>query len=354
MGARKKRRMMAPGGSGAATAERSAKTGVSPSAVLRVFRERQKPLSDREVLSGLGAGKVHRQQVRDILDDLVEEGRLIRIDRAYGLTESMKLFVGRLEIQRSGVGYVIPDDKLRKDLFIAHKDLGDAWHGDRVAAAVPREREGKKHEGRVARILERGQTEFPCRVVKRMGEKLDYRLYSGTAGELLGPQRDAAVQEKLVKLNHEVPTVFPRRTLAEAEKLPEAPGETDLKGRTDLREVPFVTIDGATARDFDDAVHVEKLPRGFRLRVAIADVSHYVAEGSALDREALERGNSYYFPQSVEPMFPERLSNGLCCLNPHVPRLARVAGMTFSARESSGTPLLSGGSFERGPADYPR
>ncbi len=102
----------------------------------------------------------------------MEEGRLIRIDRAYGLTESMKLFVGRLEIQRSGVGYVIPDDKRRKDLFIAHKDLGDAWHGDRVAAAVTREREGKKHEGRVARILERGQTEFPCRVVKRMGQDL--------------------------------------------------------------------------------------------------------------------------------------------------------------------------------------
>ncbi len=374
MAARKKRRKVASEDSGVAAAERGAKAGVSPSAVLRLFRERQKPLSDREVLSGLGAGKVHRQQVRDILDDLVEEGRLIRIDRAYGLTESMKLFVGRLEIQRSGVGYVIPDDKRRKDLFIAHKDLGDAWHGDRVAAAVTREREGRKHEGRVARILERGQTEFPCRVVKRMGqdlflcrptdprqpmgfmadfrphpgearepsvedivtvtagEKLDYRLYSGTAVELLGPQRDAAVQEKLVKLNHEVPTVFPRRTVAEAEKLPEAPGETDFKGRTDLREVPFVTIDGAKARDFDDAVHVEKLPRGYRLRVAIADVSHYVAEGSALDREALERGNSYYFPQSVEPMFPERLSNGLCSLNPHVPRLAMVADMTFSAK----------------------
>ncbi len=375
MAARKKtQKDVAPPGDEAARPGRGERMGVNPSAVLRLFRERQKPLSDREVLSGLGAGKVHRQQLRDILDDLVEEGRLIRIDRAYGLTESMNLFVGRLEIQRSGVGYVVPDDKRRKDLFISHKDMGDAWHGDRVAAAVTRERAGKNHEGRVARILERGQTMFPCRVVKRMGqglflcrptdprqpmsfmadyrpeggkavepsvediitvaagEKLDYRLYSGSASELLGSQRDASVQERLVKLNHEVPMVFPGRTLAEAEKLPEAPGGADFEDRTDLREVPFVTIDGAKARDFDDAVHVEKLPRGYRLRVAIADVSHYVPEGSALDREALERGNSYYFPQSVEPMFPERLSNGLCSLNPHVPRLAMVADMTFSAK----------------------
>jgi ribonuclease R len=344
---------------------------VSPSAVIRLFRERKKPLSDRDVVDGLAAGRMRRQQVRDILDDLVEEGRLIRIDRAYGLTESMKLFVGRLEIARSGVGYVIPDDKRRKDLFISHKDMGDAWHGDRVAAAVTRERTGKNHEGRVARILERGQTAFPCRVVKRMGkdlflcrptdprqpmsfmadyrpqgggkepsmediitvtagEKLEYRLYSGSATALLGPQRDASVQEQLVKINHEVPTTFPKRTLAEAAELPEEPGEADFAGRADLRDVPFVTIDGAKARDFDDAVHVEKIPRGYRLRVAIADVSHYVPEGSALDKEALERGNSYYFPQSVEPMFPERLSNGLCSLNPHVPRLAMVADMKFS------------------------
>ncbi|QLA18870.1 ribonuclease R [Desulfolutivibrio sulfoxidireducens] len=375
MAAKKKtQKDVAPPGDETARPGRGERMGVNPSAVLRLFRERQKPLSDREVLSGLGAGNVHRQQLRDILDDLVEEGRLIRIDRAYGLTESMNLFVGRLEIQRSGVGYVVPDDKRRKDLFISHKDMGDAWHGDRVAAAVTRERTGKNHEGRVARILERGQTMFPCRVVKRMGqglflcrptdprqpmsfmadyrpeggkavepsvediitvaagEKLDYRLYSGSASELLGPQRDAGVQERLVKLNHEVPMVFPGRTLAEAEKLPEAPGGADFEDRTDLRDVPFVTIDGAKARDFDDAVHVEKLTRGYRLRVAIADVSHYVPEGSALDREALERGNSYYFPQSVEPMFPERLSNGLCSLNPHVPRLAMVADMTFSAK----------------------
>lgn len=344
---------------------------VSPAAVIKLFRERKKPLSDNEVVDGLKAGRVRRQQVRDILDDLVEEGRLIRIDRAYGLTESMKLLVGRLEITRSGVGYVVPDDKRRKDLFISHRDMGDAWHGDRVAAAVTRERAGKNHEGRVARILERGQTAFPCRVVKRMGadlflcrptdprqpmsfmadyrpeaggkepslediitvtagEKLEYRIYSGTATALLGPQRDAAVQERLVKINHEVPTAFPRRALAEAGALPEEPGEADFAGRQDLRQVPFVTIDGAKARDFDDAIHVEKIPRGYRLRVAIADVSHYVPEGSALDKEALERGNSYYFPQSVEPMFPERLSNGLCSLNPHVPRLAMVADMKFS------------------------
>ncbi|MFZ5425534.1 MAG: ribonuclease R [Thermodesulfobacteriota bacterium] len=342
--------------------------------VLRVFKERAKPLTVKDVLKALGAAKVHKAKVQHILESLSREGRIIRMQGAWGLAESMKLLTGRLEIQRSGVGFVICDDKRRKDIFINPRDFGDAWHGDRVAVAVTRQR-GANAEGRVARVLERGFPTLPCRVERRIrqgfflcrptdprhahalllelepgetppapgdvltitaGEKLDHQLYAAEAAEYLGNEDDAAVQERLVKINHAIPGPFSQRCLDQAATLPPEPGEEDFQGREDLRGVDFVTIDGAKARDFDDAIHVEEEGRGFRLRVAIADVSHYVPEGSPLDLEALERGNSYYFPQSVEPMFPEALSNGLCSLNPGVPRLAMVVDTRFSAQGMPG------------------
>jgi len=347
--------------------------GLDVTAVLRVFRDGGKPLAEKEVLQALGIPSAKKQELHNVFRALEDTGKLIRVQKGWGLVESMRLVSGTLEISRSGVGYVLPDDKRRKDIFIHPKDLGDAWHGDRVVAAVTRERKDKNHEGRIARIIERGIKTLPCRVVKRMatdlflcrptdtrhgmsfmvdylppakgdpeprvddivnvavGEKLEYKLYSGKGLELLGAQGEVSVQERLVKLNHGIPGPFPPKTLAEAEALPEAPDEADFAGRRDLRDMDFVTIDGARARDFDDAILVKKHGRGYTLWVAIADVSHYVPEGSALDKEALERGNSYYFPQSVEPMLPERLSNGLCSLNPDVPRLAMVAEIDFSA-----------------------
>jgi len=149
-------------------------------------------------------------------------------------------------------------------------------------------------------------------------------------------KKRAAVQEALVKANHGVPTGFPDEALREARRLPSAPLDADFRGREDLRALPFVTIDGATARDFDDAIYVEKNRKGYALWVAIADVAHYVPIGSGLDREAFDRGNSYYFPASVEPMFPQALSNGLCSLNPRVPRLAVAVRMDMSAQGTPG------------------
>lgn len=348
--------------------------GLDAATVLRIFRESGKPLSDKEVARSLKGMTFKFHDLRHLLETLREAGKLIRVQKGWGLVESMRLVTGVLEISRSGVGYVLPDDKRRKDIFIHPKDIGNAWHGDRVAAAVTRERKDKNHEGRVARVIERAVTQLPCRVIKRLapdlflcrptdsrhtmsfmvdylppnpgdpepvaddiinvgiGEEIEYRLYSGKGLELLGAQGDVAVQERLVKLNHNIPGPFPPKALAEAEALPEVPGEADFAGRKDLRALPFVTIDGAKARDFDDAIYVKKRGRAYTLWVAIADVSHYVPEGGALDAEALERGNSYYFPQSVEPMLPERISNGLCSLNPNVPRLAMVAEIDFTAK----------------------
>ena len=335
--------------------------------VLKLFKDRGKPLTAREVLKGLDAAKVHRGKVQDILEGLADAGRLIRLKGAFGLAESMNLVTGVLDLRRSGVGYLLCDDKRRKDIFINPRELGEAWHGDRVAVALTRQR-GATQEGRVARILERGSLVAPCRVERRLsdrlflcrpsdprhhhallvepesgqnlavgdvatvkaGDRLDQGLYSGDLLERLGDEGDADVQERLVKLNHDVPGPFPQAALDQAETLPRLPGEADFAGRIDLRALGFVTIDGETARDFDDAIHVEPKGQGYLLRVAIADVSHYVPEGSPLDREAQERGNSFYFPRSVEPMFPEALSNGLCSLNPRVPRLAMVAEMDMN------------------------
>jgi ribonuclease R len=352
--------------------------------LLTLFGAGRKPLTPAHILRALNLKRTHRGELIAVLDELVAKGRLVRVRSAYGAPEHRETVTGRLQVQRSGVGFVIPDtapqkqgrqggrkgDPLPKaDIFVAEKDLGDAWHGDRVAVAVVRQRRGKNREGRVVRVLERGRTALSVTVVRaegpgvslcrptepRMyfavrashdaeslqpgtlclvapGEKLDHNLWEGRVTAVLGAERDVAAQEAVTKTNHAIPVLFPEAALREAQALPETPAGEDTAARRDLRGLGLVTIDGADARDFDDAVHVERHGKGWVLTVAIADVSHYVAPGSALDREALERGNSYYFPRSVEPMFPERLSNGLCSLNPGVDRLAMAARIEFSAQ----------------------
>jgi len=340
---------------------------LSPAGLLRLFKEVRRPMSRAEVIRRLKLKKKDKAAVKEMLGELVEQGRLIRIRRGYGLAEAMHCITGRLEIQRGGFGFVVPEDSRRKDVFISQRDLGDAWHGDKVVAAIVRENKGERnHEGRVVRVLERGRKVLPVKVHKRMrggewlcrptdprlgfgiiagladpaievrpgdialcapGERIDPTMWEGEITAYLGPEASIPVQEALVKSNHNIRLRFPSGAQAQAEALPGEPSARDIKGRRDLTGLAFVTIDGATARDFDDAVLVERKGKGYVLWVAIADVAHYVAEGTPLDREALERGNSYYFPQSVEPMFPERLSNGLCSLNPGVPRLVMVARM---------------------------
>ncbi|MGE4557924.1 MAG: ribonuclease R [Desulfovibrionaceae bacterium] len=345
---------------------------ISSKRLLRVFSQNDKPLTITEILNALGLskGKKAKKPVKQALYELMDQGKLIKTGRAYGLTERMSLVKGVLEVHRSGIAFVIPEDKRRKDIFVRSNHQGDAWHGDKVMAAVTRERRGKNPEGRVVRILERGLAALPAVVQRKLGggmvlarpadpkldfnlmlkaekgqslpavgqialaapgERLEERLWEASLLDVLGQEEDVSVQERLVKLNHQIPTEFPAEALAQAENLPQEPTEQDFEGRADLRGVGFVTIDGAKARDFDDAVYVERTGDGYRLHVAIADVSHYVPEGSPLDVEAFTRANSYYFPQSVEPMFPPRLSNGLCSLNPQVNRLAVAASMDFSS-----------------------
>ncbi|MFW6236521.1 MAG: ribonuclease R [Desulfovibrionales bacterium] len=355
--------------------KRGQNTGYNAQSILKIFQEAGKPLHRKELFSILGVDKSKRKEVRSILKNLVDQGKLIRFGKSYGLVKKMPMVSGTLEIQRSGVGFVIPEDKRRKDIFISRRNLGEAWNGDRVLSAILPGQRGKNPEGRIVRVVERVQEVIAVKIVRKLREdmyfshptdaKLQFNVIVDAKGsseqpalddivlvkpteelersvwaceleEILGPEHDVSVQEALVKTNYAIPTEFPETVLRELETLPDTPEEEDFAGREDLRDLPLVTIDGATAKDFDDAVCVRREGDKFRLWVAIADVSHYVAHGTRLDREAQERGNSYYFPTSVEPMFPEKLSNGLCSLVPDQPRLAMVAEMLLSSR---GVPL---------------
>ena len=287
---------------------------------------------------------------------------------------------GRLSVQRSGVGFIRPDSGRGGDIFVHHSNFGPAWHGDHVEVTLL-PRRGRSREGVITAVLERGREtitaeilrpygrgKYLCRpldprmnfsllartqegalrplldlpspgdiVLLKPGEPLESGLWAAEILENFGPGDALAAQEGIVKASHGIPTFFPDDVLAEAEVLHEV-GDAELADldellasgeRKDLRHIPFVTIDGESARDFDDAVYVEERPGSFTLWVGIADVSHYVRPASALDGEALARGNSYYFPQSVEPMLPEALSNDLCSLRPNTPRLAMAARMPF-------------------------
>lgn len=358
--------------------------------LLTLLTAANKPLRLDAIMRVARVTRNEKAWVENLLQKLVHNGQLVRMHGGAWLPASMvRMVTGRYAVQRSGVGFVTPvkaegtsKARIAQDIFIHPAQAGEAWHGDLVQVAVtpPQGKNtGKSPEGRIVEVLERSSTEIVVRVLHSIGTKAtskmllckaaDPRLVvqfqvdpsdlptPPRAGELLGikPHKrlavdlwsaiavssfgcedDVTVQERLVKLNHKVPDLFPPKALDEAAAFAPDPTAADLEKREDLRHIPFVTIDGSTARDFDDAIHVEAQGTGWLLRVAIADVSHYVRPGSALDTEAQERANSWYFPTSVEPMLPEALSNGLCSLNPHVDRLVMVAEIALNAAGQPG------------------
>ncbi len=344
--------------------------------VVAVLKRVHKPLRLDDFLRIFALPRRRKKNLEAELAALLEAGELLRLGGgAYCLSSGLKETSGTLHMQRSGIGFVLPDPPQKAEIFISPQHLGDAWHGDRVAVTLFPGQRGKSRDGRIARVLERAQKEPVVRAVRRLaggewlceatdphiralfltdastlpqpperdallrirpGERKGPQLWQARALACLGEETSAAVQEELTKANHAIPRAFPADALAEAAALPRDPGPADWNGRKDLTAIPFVTIDGDEAKDFDDAVHVEKKGASFLLRVAIADVAQYVRPGSALDAEAFSRGNSYYFPRSVEPMLPEDLSNNLCSLNPHAPRLVMAAEMTFDSQGNPG------------------
>jgi ribonuclease R len=290
------------------------------------------------------------------------------------LVNLMSEIEGTVQGHRDGHGFVVSDDS-ETSLYLSPQEMRAVLHRDRVRAKVIRfDRKGRP-EGQVLEIIERRKTPIIGRLLHEGGAWLvapeDRRFGQdilipakatanaqpgqvvaveltekpslhaqpvGRVTEVLGGIDDPGMEIEIAVRKYEVPHKFNDDTLAQAGKLPDKIRPTDRKQRIDLTDVPLVTIDGEDARDFDDAVYCEpavlgrgKKPNGWRLLVAIADVSHYVKPGDPLDRDAYERATSVYFPRRVIPMLPEKLSNGLCSLNPEVDRLSMVCDMLVNA-----------------------
>ncbi|MGQ9688176.1 MAG: ribonuclease R [Desulfobaccales bacterium] len=337
--------------------------------LLSVLSQAGRPLLLPEILGLLHPSPDQGQWVQEGLDRLAARGDLVLLKgNRYGLTDKMNLTVGTLSVHPDGYGFLTPESG-GKDIFIKTADLKDAWHGDRVVARLEGRR-GKRREGRIIRILERTVAEIIgllCQAadtyyVEPEDEHLLFNLIipptklkgaapgdvvrarvthyptahlnpQGEVVEVLGPMEDAEVQTYIVVGKYSLPDQFPPEVLAAAEHLSPEIISAELARREDLRHLPLVTIDGESARDFDDGVCVTKKPGGsFTLFVAIADVSHYVKPNSALDREAYHRGTSVYFPQRAVHMLPPRLSTDLCSLRPGEDRLAVVVTLDYDRR----------------------
>ena len=299
-----------------------------------------------------------REALQRRLGAMERDGQIIRNRRGeFGLVDRMDLVTGRVIGHRDGFGFVRPDDA-SPDLFFSPRQMRSLMHGDRVVARVVRvDRDGRR-EGALVEVIERGVARVVGRLWRESGVTFvrphnarihhdvhvppsgrsaardgDYVVARvtepptrrhppiGVVEEVLGDRMLPGMEIDVAIRAYELPVAWPEEVLSEAAALPSRVGAADLAGREDLRGLGFVTIDGEDARDFDDAVYCERTPRGWRLLVAIADVSAYVHLGTALDEEARLRGNSVYFPDRVIPMLPESISNGLCSLRPHEDRL---------------------------------
>ena len=341
---------------------------LSPEDLIKyIATQARRPQTPRDILAGFRLKRGERQEAIRLLDEMVDAGTLIRHKNGrYSLPQQVNLVVGKVSVHRDGYGFVsVPED--RPDVFIPARYLREVMDGDTVAVRVERGGRGGKPEGRVVRIVERVHQQVIGRyeagrgfgyvvpadprvrhdifisdqsaTAPRPGQMVVARIDTfpsgsrgpeGTVIEILGDADDPAVEILTVAHKHNLPHRFSEEILAAAQEIPDHVRPNDLAGRVDLRTLPLVTIDGETAKDFDDAVAVKREADGrLRLWVAIADVGYYVAEKSLIDREAYERSTSVYFPGQCIPMLPEALSNGICSLNPEVDRLAMTAEMLF-------------------------
>src|SRR5436190_5031457 len=342
-------------------------------------RKDYRPLNKIEIARKIGVSGSARVALRRMLRDLELAGEIARIRKdRYVLPVEADLVTGKLSIHPVGYGFLAQEKSGEPDVFIAAENIGTAMHGDRVVARMspeaPSRRIKGRREGRVIRILERAHDTIVGTLQRSrsfyyvvpddprfvhdvyvhptqdrraqapgtVGDKVVVRLGAwesrhvnpeGEIIEVLGPASAPGVDVLSIIRKYHLPTEFPSDVLEQAERIPERVEAQQIAGREDLRNQFIVTIDPDDARDFDDAINVEKLPNGgWQLGVHIADVAAYVEPGSALDREARRRGNSVYLPDRVIPMLPERLSNGVCSLKPEVDRLTHSVFIQFDKR----------------------
>ena len=325
------------------------------------------PLTPQELAERLNIRARERREFDAGVAALVRAGEAVQ-NRAGSLlvAKRIALVAGRVEGHPDGHGFLVPDEG-GPSVFLPPAEMRGLMHRDRAAVRVS----GRDHRGRpvcaVVEVLERGNRRVVGRLhaehgvlflvpedrriahdilvppaeagkakagqivtVDLVAQPAAHAQPVGRVAEVLGHHADPGMEIEIALRKFDLPHEFSKRALAQARSLPDSVEKSDLENRKDLRDLPLVTIDGETAKDFDDAVYARREGKGFRLWVAIADVSSYVRHGDALDVDARERGTSVYFPRRVIPMLPEKLSNGLCSLNPKVERLAMACEMEIS------------------------
>jgi len=331
-----------------------------------------KPMMKEELAKAFEISKTDLKEFYKILDEMEKEGFVIKThnDR-YGIPEKMNLVVGRLQAHQKGFGFVLPEKRELVDVFIPAEDLNGALHGDKVIARISRKgQDSKRQEGEIIRILERVNTtvvgtfensrNFGFVVPNNTRLNMDIfipksdinnaktdqivvveitkwpekrRNPEGKVIEILGYKDDVGTDILAIIRKFGLPEEFTDEVISEAERIPEDIPEKEIERRVDLRDKTIFTIDGADAKDLDDAISIEKLDNGnYYLGVHIADVSHYVRENTPLDKEALSRGTSVYLVDRVIPMLPQKLSNGVCSLHPRVPRLTLSIFMEINGK----------------------
>ncbi|MDP2561291.1 ribonuclease R [Psychrobium sp. 1_MG-2023] len=340
----------------------------SRESILELLKQSDAPLKREQIAAAFSITEPDPLEgLRRRLRAMERDGQAVYIrNGSYGLPERMDLMRGKILGHRDGFGFFRPDDG-GKDLFVDQKQMHTVFHGDVVLAQHSTFGRGKR-DARIVRVVEFGKAEYVGRffvdgdisfvvpdeariaqdiiippecvngarngqvvIVKITKRPTRHQSPLGEISQIMGDEMDPGMEIDIALRNHDLPHEFSDAVAAEIADLGEEVPESAKEGRVDLRDLPLITIDGEDARDFDDAVYCQrKKSGGWRLWVAIADVSSYVKMGTALDTEALERGNSVYFPANVIPMLPEILSNGLCSLNPKVDRLCMVCEMTIS------------------------
>ncbi|MCQ9121892.1 ribonuclease R [Rodentibacter pneumotropicus] len=338
--------------------------------ILSVIRENNAPMNREEILTALSIRNEEKMEaMRRRLRAMENDGQLVFTKRKrYALPEKLDLVKGLVIGHREGYGFLQVEGK-KEDLFIPNHQMQRVMHSDFVLAQPTNLDHRGRREVRIVRVLESRKKQIVGRFFlengfgyvvpddsrigrdilvpnehrngARMGQVVVVELQQRSAAfnqpigvitEILGDSMAKGMEVEIALRNHDIPHQFPSAVEKYVKKFTEEVPEDAKKGRVDLRDLPLVTIDGEDARDFDDAVYCEKQSKGWKLWVAIADVSYYVRLHSALDNEAHNRGNSVYFPNRVVPMLPEILSNGLCSLNPQVDRLCMVCEMQISAK----------------------
>jgi ribonuclease R len=325
------------------------------------------PLSFKRLAKELGIENARDRDALTLrLRAMVRDGQVV-VDRrnVYAIANKLELFAGRVSAHSDGFGFLICDDE-RDDIFLSHRQMRAVFHGDKAMVRVRgRDRRGRD-EGEIVEVLARNTLELVGRVhfdnrialLESLNRRIDHEILIDDPGEeikegrivvarvtqqptlhglasveivaVLGEHLTPDMEVEVALRNNDIPVEFPDEVLTDVDQLPFEVTRAQKRQREDLRHLDFVTIDGEDARDFDDAVYCEKRRGGYRLFVAIADVANYVLPGLPLDQEAYKRGTSVYFPQYVVPMLPEKLSNGLCSLNPEVDRLVMVCEMSIS------------------------